>query len=107
MPGSARPVLVPGVALVTLAGCGGGGEPTKSSLHDLPKEIVIGATIAKTGYLAPYDGNITAIEQLVDEVNATGGVRGSRLRIVSVTTVTYTRKPLPKCQVFADICIYE
>jgi branched-chain amino acid transport system substrate-binding protein len=83
MPGSARPLLVfLGVALLTLAGCGDGNEPTKSSLHGLPREVVIGAAIAKTGYLTPWDGNIVAIEQLLREANARGGIDGHRLRLV-------------------------
>lgn len=83
MPGSARSLLVfLGIAVVILAGCGDDGEPTQSSLPGLPSEIVIGAAIAKTGYLTPWDGNITAIEQLVREVNAKGGIDGHKVRIV-------------------------
>ena len=40
-------------ALLVLAGCGSSGDSTESSSAGLPKEIVIGAAIAKTGYLAP------------------------------------------------------
>lgn len=70
-------------AALTLAGCGSSGESTQSS-SGLPSEIVIGAAIAKTGYLVPYDQNIAAIEQLVDETNAKGGIDGHKLRIVEV-----------------------
>jgi branched-chain amino acid transport system substrate-binding protein len=69
------------VAAVALAGCGGGGETNPTS--GLPKEIVIGAAIAKTGYLVPYDANIAAVEQLVKETNAEGGIDGSKVRIVT------------------------
>lgn len=70
--------------LILLTGCGDSRESDgTSSQSGLPQEIVIGAAIAKTGYLAPYDGNIAAVEQLVDETNAKGGVDGRRLRIVS------------------------
>lgn len=72
------------LVLILLTGCGKSGKPDgTSSRSGLPQEIVIGAAIAKTGYLAPYDGSISAIEQLVDETNAKGGVDGRRLRIVS------------------------
>lgn len=43
---------------------------------------MVGAAIAKTGYLAPYDGNVAAIEQLFRETNAKGGIDGHRLKIV-------------------------
>ncbi|HUB98357.1 MAG TPA: ABC transporter substrate-binding protein [Solirubrobacterales bacterium] len=50
----------------------------------MPKEIVIGAAIAKSGYLVPYDANIAAVEQLVRETNDRGGIDGSKIRVVSV-----------------------
>jgi branched-chain amino acid transport system substrate-binding protein len=85
MPNSAKsPFLLLAFALVALAGCGSSGDPTDSPSSGLPKDIVIGAAIAKTGYLEPYDGNIAAIEQLVDETNAKGGIDGHRLAIVQV-----------------------
>ena len=65
-----------------LAGCAGGDDSTASSASALPEEIVIGAAIAKTGYLAPYDANIAAVEQLVDEKNANGGIDGRKVRVV-------------------------
>jgi branched-chain amino acid transport system substrate-binding protein len=77
--GSALFLLIPLVAL--LAGCGSGSDSTVS-VHGLPREIVIGAAIAKTGYLVPYDANIAAIEQLVAETNARGGIDGHTIRIV-------------------------
>lgn len=83
MPPSAKLLFaVPIFALAILAGCGSSGDSTDAPSAGLPKEIVIGAAIAKTGYLAPYDGNIAAIEQLVDETNANGGIDGHRLAIV-------------------------
>lgn len=73
--------LILGLAL--LAGCGSGGD-SQTSASGLPKEIVIGAAIAKSGYLVPYDANIAAVEQLVKETNARGGIDGSKLRVISV-----------------------
>lgn len=70
------------LALALFAGCGSSDDSTESASTGLPDEIVIGAAIAKTGYLAPYDTNIAAIEQLVDETNAKGGIDGHRVRIV-------------------------
>lgn len=71
------------LSLALLAGCGSGGD-TSSPAGGLPDEIVIGAAIAKSGYLVPYDANIAAVEQLVKETNARGGIDGSKIRVVSV-----------------------
>jgi branched-chain amino acid transport system substrate-binding protein len=70
-----------GVALVPFFGCGGSSQ-TEQSSPGLPDEIVIGAAIGKTGYLAPWDRNIAAVEQLVDETNARGGIYGHKIKIV-------------------------
>jgi branched-chain amino acid transport system substrate-binding protein len=79
-----------GVAL--LSGCGGGGESTAdSSTSGLPKEIVIGAAIAKTGIYAPYDASIAAVQQLVAETNARGGIDGHKLRVVEADTRSETQ----------------
>ncbi|HEY0391407.1 MAG TPA: ABC transporter substrate-binding protein [Solirubrobacterales bacterium] len=45
---------------------------------------MIGAAIAESGYLAPYDASIAAVEQLVDETNAKGGIDGSKLEVITV-----------------------
>lgn len=70
-------------ALVLLAGCSSGSS-SSSSAKGLPKTIVLGAAIAKSGYLAPYDGAISAVEQLADETNAKGGIDGSELEVIQV-----------------------
>jgi branched-chain amino acid transport system substrate-binding protein len=76
---------LPAFALVVLIGCGSSGNATEPSAG-LPKEIVIGAAIAKTGILAPYDASIAAVEHLIEETNARGGVDGHRLRLVQADT---------------------
>jgi branched-chain amino acid transport system substrate-binding protein len=69
--------------LALLAGCGTGSDSTGTSVSaGLPKEIVIGAAIGKTGYLVPWDSNIAAVEQLIEETNANGGIDGHKVRIV-------------------------
>lgn len=40
-------------AMTLLAGCGNGDESSKPPSAGLPKEIVIGAAIAKSGILVP------------------------------------------------------
>src|SRR6478672_303395 len=65
-----------------MAGCSGSGDSTTSSSSGLPKTIVLGAAIAKSGYLAPFDASISAVEQLVDETNAKGGIDGSKLKVI-------------------------
>jgi branched-chain amino acid transport system substrate-binding protein len=75
--------ITPILGLALLAGCGSGGA-SHASESGIPKEIVIGAAIAKSGYLVPYDANIAAVEQLVEETNARGGIDGSRIRVISV-----------------------
>lgn len=85
MPHSAKSALALfAFSVLALTGCGSSGDSSDSPSAGLPREIVIGAAIAKTGYLAPYDGNIAAIEQLVDETNDRGGIDGHKLAIVQV-----------------------
>ncbi|MGE5280882.1 MAG: ABC transporter substrate-binding protein [Chloroflexota bacterium] len=66
-----------------LAGCGSSGGGNTSS-GGLPKTIVLGAAIAKSGYLAPWDAAIAAVEQKVEEVNAEGGIKGHKLKVIQV-----------------------
>jgi branched-chain amino acid transport system substrate-binding protein len=70
-------------ALAALTGCGSSAE---HSSVGLPKEITIGAAIAKTGYIAPYDTTFAAVEQLVKETNARGGIDGHKVRVVQADT---------------------
>ncbi len=64
-------------------GCDESGNSSEASPSEgLPKTITIGAAIAKSGYLAPYDDSIAAIEQLIEEVNAKGGIEGSKLEVI-------------------------
>lgn len=47
---------------------------------------MIGAALAKTGYLEPYDSTFAAVEQLVKETNAKGGIDGHKVRVVKADT---------------------
>jgi branched-chain amino acid transport system substrate-binding protein len=50
-------------------------------------EVIIGAAIAKSGVVAPYDeGPAQAMEVAVEEINAKGGVLGKQLKIIYADT---------------------
>src|SRR5215218_3648061 len=73
--------------LILLGGCGGGSDSGEgSSPSGLPQEIVIGAAIAKTGYMSPFDNAIVALEQLVEDTNERGGIDGQKLRVIQADT---------------------
>ncbi len=74
------------LALALLAGCGSDGGSAEPSSNGLPEEIVIGAAIAKTGYMAPYDATFAAVEQLIEETNASGGIDGHEVRAIQADT---------------------
>lgn len=99
-----------GLALTFLGGCGSSADSTVSSSSGLPKEIVIGAAIAKTGIYSPYDASIAAVQQLVDETNAKGGIDGHKLRIVQADTRSETQHaPVATQQVIeegAEVMLY-
>jgi len=77
---------LPALALVALTGCSGSGRSVDSASAGLPKEIVIGAAIAKTGYMAPYDATFAAVEQLVEETDTRGGIDGHQVRVIQADT---------------------
>lgn len=72
--------------MILLAGCGSSGDSSSAPATGLPKEIVIGAALAKTGYMAPYDSTFAAVEQLIAETNAKGGIDGHKIRVVHADT---------------------
>lgn len=74
------------LALALLAGCGGSSDSEEASSKGLPKEITFGAALAKTGYMAPYDSTFAAVEQLIKETNARGGIDGHKIRVVRADT---------------------
>jgi branched-chain amino acid transport system substrate-binding protein len=74
------------LATIVLAGCGSNGDAAEAPTKGLPKEIVIGAALAKTGYMAPYDSTFAAVEQLIEETNARGGIEGHKVRVIHADT---------------------
>jgi len=50
-------------------------------------EVIIGAAIAQSGVVAPYDeGPAQAMEVAVEEINAKGGILGKQLKIIYADT---------------------
>jgi branched-chain amino acid transport system substrate-binding protein len=74
------------LALALLSGCGSSGDPSEPPSKGLPHEIVLGAAMAKTGYMAPYDSTFAAVEQLIKETNAKGGIDGHEIRVLHADT---------------------
>jgi branched-chain amino acid transport system substrate-binding protein len=87
VPAFAKPLFASTIfALALFAGCGSSGDSAVPPSAGLPKEIVIGAAMAKTGYMAPYDSTFAAVEQLVEETNARGGIDGHKVRVIHADT---------------------
>lgn len=77
--GFVRMSAVAGIAAVTLLWFAPGGAAQEP--------IIIGAAIAQSGVVAPYDeGPAKAMEVAVDEINARGGLLGRPLKIVYADT---------------------
>src|SRR4029077_4804998 len=82
-------LVVGGLAVVLLfaivSGCGNGSDSQDTA--GLPSgDIVIGAAVAKTGYLAPYDATLSAVQYEINQLNAAGGIDGHHLRLVQSDT---------------------
>jgi len=74
------------LGLALLAGCGGSSNADEPPTTGLPKEITFGAAMAKTGYMAPYDAPFAAVEHLIEETNARGGIDGHKIRVIHADT---------------------
>ena len=61
--------------------------PKKATTCTSP--ILIGAAMAQTGFMSPFDGPaLTTAEIAVDKINAAGGVNGCKLKLTAVDTET-------------------
>src|SRR5262245_33925003 len=98
------------VPVALLAGCGSSSEGDAPS-KGLPNPIVLGAAISKSGYLAPWDAAISAVELLVEEVNAKGGIDGHKLKVIQADNRSDPqRAPIAAQQVVeeeADVLLFS
>jgi len=79
--------LIAAAMAVGVVGCGGDDGETSASGEGIPEgDIVIGAVIAKTGIMAPYDEGIAAIRLEIDKINKSGGIHGHKLRMIESDT---------------------
>jgi branched-chain amino acid transport system substrate-binding protein len=83
------------LALLLLAGCGASSNDSSSSAAEgeaaaIPDgPIVIGAAVAESGDLAPYDeGPMRAVRVAIDDVNAKGGIAGHDVELVTADTAS-------------------
>ncbi len=73
------------IALV-LTGCSSSKE---KAAEDCTEPILIGAAMAQTGFMSPFDGPaLTTAQIAVDKINAAGGVNGCQLVLEAVDTET-------------------
>jgi branched-chain amino acid transport system substrate-binding protein len=74
------------VAIGGLTACSS--DSDKAAL-DCTEPILIGAAMAQTGFMSPFDGPALATAQIaVDKINAEGGVNGCQLVLEAVDTET-------------------
>ena len=73
------------VLALALAGCSSSSEEAV----DCTEPILIGAAMAQTGFMSPFDGPaLTTAQIAVDKINAAGGVNGCQLVLEAVDTET-------------------
>ena len=74
------------VALGGLTACSSEGE---STALECAEPILIGAAMAQTGFMSPFDAPALATAQIaVDKINAAGGILGCQLVLEAVDTET-------------------
>lgn len=98
-----RLVIVVIAVLVTAAAvsaCGGGGSTSDTSASgssssggssSLPKEITLGAAVAESGWMTVVDEPaMTTANIAIEEINASGGIDGSKVKLVTSNTESET-----------------
>lgn len=79
-------ISVLALAFGGLAGCS---SDSSEEALDCTEPILIGAAMAQTGFMSPFDGPALATAQIaVDKINAEGGVNGCDLVLEAVDTET-------------------
>lgn len=94
-------IVFAGVALGVSA-CGGDDSDSGSSA-DKGKPIVIGAAMAKSGVMAQYDApSYAAFKLRVDEINAKGGIKGRKIKLIEADTNSVPAKGKTAAQQVLD-----
>jgi branched-chain amino acid transport system substrate-binding protein len=75
--------------MLAFAGLVGCSSDSGEEAIDCTEPILIGAAMAQTGFMSPFDGPALATAQIaVDKINAEGGVNGCQLVLEAVDTET-------------------
>lgn len=75
--------------LLVLAGLTGCSSNSSEEAIDCTEPILIGAAMAQTGFMSPFDGPaLTTAQIAVDKINAEGGINGCQVVLEAVDTET-------------------
>lgn len=75
--------------MLAFAGLVGCSSDSGEEAIDCTEPILIGAAMAQTGFMSPFDGPALATAQIaVDKINAEGGVNGCQLVLEAIDTET-------------------
>ncbi len=82
----ARATAILCTMLILLAACGDKSDDASKSKGE-KSDLIIGMPIARTGFFSDFDGPVAVGVQLkVKEVNASGGVKGRKLKVIFADT---------------------
>lgn len=75
---------------ITMAACGGSSNPNSaSSDNDGKGDIVVGAAIAKSGFMTSFDDpDMAGFKIAMNEVNAKGGINGRKIKLIESDTTS-------------------
>lgn len=75
--------LVGFACVMALAGCGGDDDGGDGAAADTSEPIIIGASIARSGFMAAYDGPpALGVSLAIEDINAEGGLLGRQIKYV-------------------------
>lgn len=98
------PLVVLAAGALALTGCVSSGADSAPSSNDADGDtILIGAVMAETGFMSPFD--IPALNTMritVDELNAAGGIDGKQVELSVIDTGSDFEKYAPAAQTLVD-----